>query len=142
MTMIVATPASSPMTSFSRIHPQIPRMRIARSLVRNGVLDSASFTPLIVEALEVRVARIAAGAAILVAELQPREAVTADLGLAVVARRREEDEAGDGGCCHGTHGLPFRAWLLWPCGRRFGHSGPTECRGRASAAGEDQVTRG
>src|SRR5689334_22815723 len=98
--MIVARPAISPMTSLSRIHPQIPRTRIASSLVRNGVLDSASFTPLIVEALEVRVARIPARAAILVGQLEPREAIAADLGLALVARRREQDEAGDGGCCH------------------------------------------
>src|SRR4051794_41371284 len=107
MTRIVAMPVISPMTNFSRIHPQIPRTRIAIRRVRNGVRgDSASFTPLIVEAFQVRVARFLAHAARVVVELQPREAVAADLRVALLARGREGGEAGQGGVGGGGAGLP------------------------------------
>src|SRR2546423_10180273 len=97
-TIKVDRPARTPMTSLSRIHAQTTRTTSAAR--RMAMLGRASWcTPLIVDALEVRVAHFATGARVGVDELEAREAVTAALVLAVRAWRCGLDHArGRRGC--------------------------------------------
>src|SRR3954471_900342 len=80
--------------------------------------SSFLFHASIVEALQVRVPRLPLRAVVAL-ELEAGEAVAADLGLLVrAAGRTEQDEAGYGGGCYGSHDASGERFGDWTAGRR------------------------